>query len=116
MKGVRPLFRGSDPFSLYCPAMTERDPKDDRTVTSPDASDARERPANFPSTTRLGALASFAELGTTLLSDIETSMIERWFPAGSALMKQGDTGDCLVVVQEGEVEVHVQVGDERHVL
>jgi serine/threonine protein kinase len=43
-------------------------------------------------------------------------MIERWFPKGSALMKQGEAGDCLVVVQEGEVEVSVQVGEERHVL
>ena len=96
--------------------MTERDPKDDRTVTSPDTSDVRERPTPLPSTTRLGALASFAELGATLLGDIESSMIERWFAAGSPLMRQGESGDCLVVVQEGEVEVSVQVGNDRHVL
>lgn len=96
--------------------MTKREPKDDRTVTTPGTFDDRSRSESLPSTARLGALASFAELGATLLSDIETSMIERSFPAGSALMKQGEAGDCLVVVQEGEVEVSVQVGEERHVL
>ena len=93
--------------------MADGDPKDDRTETSV------EPPAPVPRPwrgSRLGTLASFSELSTRLLAEIERSMVERRFAAGEYLMRQGDDGDCLMVVQEGDVEVSVTHGSDRHVL
>ena len=94
--------------------MADGDPKDDRTVTS--AEPSAPVPLRRWRTSRLGTLASFSELSTRLLREIEGSMVERRFDAGDYLMRQGDDGDCLMVVQEGDVEVSVTHGADRHVL
>jgi serine/threonine protein kinase len=43
-------------------------------------------------------------------------MTERRFDAGEFLMRQGEPGDCLMVIQDGSVEVSVTHGVDRHVL
>jgi CRP-like cAMP-binding protein len=95
--------------------MTHRDPDDESTITGDAAASLRGGAAR-PSNERLRKLASFSGLGTDVLAALESSMVERTFDAGDALMRQGDDGDCLMVVQEGEVEVAVTVENERHVL
>ena len=96
--------------------MNDRDPNDDRTVTSGGTSEPQEPRTPRPEAARLGALASFRDLGPDLLRGIESSMFERRFEAGEPLMRQGDAGDSLMVVQEGEVEVFVTIDGARHVL
>jgi len=93
---------------------------DDRTLTSSEASENRRRRKRHhgrrtrPS--RLGTLASFFELSDRLLAEIEAATFERGYEAGEFLMRQGDEGDCLVFVQDGEVEVRVSLEGEPHVL
>jgi len=94
--------------------MRDGDPKDDRTVTSAESSVPT--PARRIRLSRLGALASFSELSNRALREIERATFERSFAPGEPLMRQGDDGDCLMVVQDGHVEVRVALGDERHVL
>lgn len=65
---------------------------------------------------RLGTLASFSELSRPLLRRIEERMVECRFDAGAYLMRQGERGDRLLVVQEGHVEVRVIDGGVLHVL
>ncbi len=96
--------------------MTDRNPSEDRTVTSDEHGAPGGPRVPRAADTHLAGLASFAGLGADVLKDIEASMVERRFDAGSALMRQGDDGDCLMVVQEGEVEVAVTFEGERHVL
>ena len=96
--------------------MNEQDPADDRTVTSSEAFGPKAPRTRGPRSTRLGALASFSELKSSLLKEIEASMTERRFEAGEVLMRQGDPGDCLMVLQDGQVEVSVALDRERHVL
>ncbi len=96
--------------------MTDRDPSEDHTVTSDERGAPTGPRVPRAADTHLAGLASFAGLGPEIMKEIESSMVERRFDAGSALMCQGDDGDCLVVVQEGEVEVAVTFERERHVL
>lgn len=96
--------------------MADRDSREKRTVTSEETSASREPRVPGPTDTPLGTLASFSGLTSELLVEIETSMTERRFDAGAYLMRQGDDGDCLMVVQEGQVEVSVAFEGERHVL
>jgi CRP-like cAMP-binding protein len=96
--------------------MAERDPEDDGTVTSSQTSSSRSSRRSSPRDTRLGRLASFSELSDDLLGEIEASMAERRFAPSDLLMRQGEEGDSLMVVQEGEVEVSVALDRERHVL
>jgi CRP-like cAMP-binding protein len=96
--------------------MTDHEPTDDRTVTSSEAEGSRSRRLRRAKHTRLGTLASFSELGSQALRDIESAMMERGFDTGEALMQQGDEGDCLMVIQEGRVEVSVAFEREHHVL
>ncbi len=91
------------------------DPNDEPTVTG-ESRASPERMASGPPGSRLGKLASFSGLGSDALSAIESSMVERRFGAGASLMRQGDEGDCLMVIREGEVEVAVTIEEERHVL
>lgn len=93
--------------------MNDREFEDDHTVTNPEHH-ARRVP--IPEGTRLGDLASFSELGPDLLDGIESAMVERRFDAGTPLMRQGEAGDCLMVIQEGEVEVTVEHGTDRYLL
>ena len=66
---------------------------------------------------RLGNLASFSELSTKVLGEIEDSMRPREFKAGEFLIRQGEEADCLLVVRDGEVEVSVEAhAGHRHVL
>jgi CRP-like cAMP-binding protein len=92
------------------------EPEDDHTVTSHEGSTRRVPRARGSWDTKVGALASFSELSADLLLEIESAMTERRFEAGETLMRQGDPGDCLMVVQEGEVEVIVAHEGARHVL
>ncbi len=96
--------------------MDERDPDDDETATGsrtpPLGSSVRSRSRD----TRLGRLASFSELSDELLREIEAAMTERRFAPSELLIRQGEAGDSLMVVQEGEVEVSVALERERHVL
>ena len=96
--------------------MTDRDPSEDGTVTSDEHGAPRGSRVPRAADTHLAGLASFSSLAPEILGEIESSMVERRFETGSALMRQGDDGDCLVVVQEGEVEVAVTFEGERHVL
>jgi hypothetical protein len=96
--------------------MKDEDPVDDRTVTSSEAFESKAPKRRPPGSTRLGALASFSELRSSLLREIESSMTERRFATGEPLMRQGDPGDCLMVIQNGHVEVSVVPDGERHVL
>lgn len=96
--------------------MKDEDPVVDRTVTSSEAFASRGPRTRRSGSTRLGALASFSELKSSLLKEIESSMTERHFAPGEPLMRQGDPGDCLMVIQGGHVEVSVALEQERHVL
>jgi hypothetical protein len=96
--------------------MAERDPEDDGTVTGSQTSSLGSSRRSRPRDTRLGRLASFSELSDELLREIEASMTERRFAPFDLLMRQGEEGDSLMVVQEGEVEVSVALERERHVL
>jgi serine/threonine-protein kinase len=86
----------------------------DRTRTSSEA--AEPSGARRERVSRLGALASFSELSNRLLRRLGSRMVERRYEAGAPLMRQGDRGDCLLVIQHGEVEVAVAHDGERHVL
>src|SRR5262245_45801265 len=90
--------------------------EDDPTLTRPETHDASSPSSGGAFESRLGVLASFSELDPGFLQHVESTMSERRFDAGAPLMRQGDDGDCLIVVQEGDVEVSVAHGQERHVL
>ncbi len=97
--------------------MTDHGGSDDSTATDDEhgPSPGRRRVPRAADT-HLAGLASFSGLGSEIMRELESSMVERRFGVGSALMRQGDDGDCLMVVQEGEVEVAVTFEGERHVL
>lgn len=86
------------------------------TVTRTRTSGAGTPRLRVPRQSRLGTLASFSELGADLLREIESCTTERRFEPEEALMRQGDPGDSLMVVQDGEVEVTVSLERERHLL
>lgn len=90
---------------------------DDRTLTSPgDAPRRRSRRSPRESGRLGGGLRALLDLAPELLQSIDAAMVERTFAAGEFLMRQGEPGDSLMVVQEGDVEVVVQVDGSPHVL
>ena len=51
--------------------------------------------------------ALFSGLSDSEAEAVAAICVEKTFPAGSVLIQQGDTGDELFVIQEGQVEVIV---------
>ncbi len=47
----------------------------------------------------------FGELGAGVIAEVTRLLRPRRLPAGAALMRRGDTGDCMYFIVEGEVEV-----------
>jgi CRP-like cAMP-binding protein len=46
---------------------------------------------------------------------METGALGKTYPTGTVLFRQGDAGDCMYVIQAGQVEVlHEQEGQEVH--
>lgn len=58
-------------------------------------------------TSLLKRSALFSGLSDNEAEAVAAICIEKTFPAGSALIQQGDTGDELFIIQEGQVEVIV---------
>jgi len=61
-------------------------------------------------------LNPFGSLNQEILALIERNMSEELFAQGEPLMRKGDPGTSLMVIQEGEVEVSVEQDGERHVI
>lgn len=61
----------------------------------------------------LGHVDLFTGLDKKELRHIANSCQERKFPAGSVLMKQGDTGAGLFVITKGHVKITQVVGPDR---
>jgi MFS family permease len=55
----------------------------------------------------LRRVPAFAELPMTAIERLESGLVPVDFPAGSALMTQGEPGDRFVVIATGEIEVIV---------
>ncbi|MDH3593055.1 MAG: protein kinase [Planctomycetota bacterium] len=94
--------------------MVPRDRSDDPTATGSEFADLP--PAKAARVSRLGALAAYPQLRTRHLRKIEREMTERSFDAGDFLMRQGERGDDLMIVQAGRVEIRVTSGENEHVL
>ncbi len=64
----------------------------------------------------LSSLLPFRSLNEEILALLGTGMTERLFRPGETLMAQGDPGDSLMVIAQGEVEVSVVEEGKRHLL
>jgi len=64
----------------------------------------------------LSTVRPFKALDQEVLTLIHSSMSERAHDAGDVLMRQGEPGDALIVIADGEVEIGVEEGRRRHVL
>lgn len=50
----------------------------------------------------------FHDVGAALIADVARLLRPREYPAGAAIVRRGERGDCMYFVVEGEVEVQVQ--------
>src|SRR5262245_32740764 len=64
----------------------------------------------------LVAQGPFGSLSAEVLGLIQSNMTEERFPPGSCLMRKGEPGTSLILLEAGEVEVSVGEGEDRHVL
>jgi CRP-like cAMP-binding protein len=96
--------------------MKPGDPDDQSTSSSDDPlaetmDVARARDFSFLSKQRF-----FRSLDQEILSVMYSSMSERHFQEGEVLIRQGDHGDSLMVVANGEIEVSVLEDGKQHLL
>ena len=52
----------------------------------------------------------FHDVGASFIADVAQLLRPRDYPAGSAIMRRGEPGDCMYFVVSGEVEVRVSPG------
>lgn len=63
----------------------------------------------------LGQCHIFAELPARVRDAIVSRLHEKHFAAGATLMRQGEPGDCLMLIADGRVEVRMQLeGGSTH--
>ncbi len=62
----------------------------------------------------LEASKLFRKLDAAELSALRQIARERTFPAGEAIFKEGDKGDGVYVVKDGQVEISVQIAPNNH--
>jgi CRP-like cAMP-binding protein len=101
---------------LACDRMRSREP--DRPPDPPTDHDSVSVTRDLPGTfsTLAGALQPFGSLNDEILALLQRNMTLQRFEPGDLLMKQGDRGTSLMIVEEGSVEVTVEEGANRHLL
>lgn len=50
----------------------------------------------------------FHSLGAAVIAEVARTLRPREYPAGAAIVRRGEVGDCMYFVVEGEVEIEVQ--------
>ncbi len=61
----------------------------------------------------LGKSQAFAQLAPELLTSLASCAHEQRYPVGHTFIKQGDPGDCLLVILEGTASAYVRDGSGR---
>jgi CRP-like cAMP-binding protein len=64
----------------------------------------------------LSTLRPFKALDREILALVHSSMSEYAYDSGDVLMRQGEPGDSLIVIADGQVEIRVEEGGSHHVL
>jgi len=54
----------------------------------------------------LKSLSIFSDTPETILAEIVHLMVESGIPAGTAIMKEGEIGDCMYIIFDGTVNIH----------
>src|SRR5439155_5144615 len=55
----------------------------------------------------------FHNIGASLIAEVARLLRPRDFPAGAAIVRRGEPGDCMYFVADGEYEVQLQTGPIR---
>ena len=55
----------------------------------------------------LKSTSIFSETPESVLSDIASILKEQNVSAGDVIFKKGDTGDCMYIIYEGQVKIHI---------
>lgn len=54
----------------------------------------------------LKSLSIFRETPENILAELAPLMVEVEHEAGSVIFNEGETGDCMYIIQQGEVQIH----------
>jgi CRP-like cAMP-binding protein len=56
----------------------------------------------------LKSLSIFSETPENILAEIVHLMVESHISAGSAIVKEGETGNCMYIIFDGKIRIHTQ--------
>src|SRR6516164_9172142 len=56
----------------------------------------------------LKSLSIFSDTPETVLAEIVHLMVESSIPSGTAIVKEGEIGDCMYIIFDGQVNIHKQ--------
>lgn len=56
----------------------------------------------------LKSLSIFSETPENILAEIVHLMVESHIPAGSVIVKEGETGNCMYIIFDGKIRIHSQ--------
>jgi CRP-like cAMP-binding protein len=56
----------------------------------------------------LKSLSIFSETPENILAEIVYLMVESHIPAGSVIVKEGETGNCMYIIFDGKIRIHTQ--------